>query len=89
MEQPRIDVGIAFLSGDLEGDVYMSQPDGCIVVGNGDDSFMVKLHSGSFDLLLYVDVMLSAAKSKLDLLKDQWSKVLEMKDVVRMDLWMH
>lgn len=46
--------------------MYMSQPDGCIVVGKEYASFMVKLHSGSFiDPLLYVHDMLIAATTNL------------------------
>lgn len=42
MNLQYIDVKTIFLHTDLEDDVYMSQPNGCIPVWNEDESFMVK-----------------------------------------------
>ncbi|CAL8139429.1 unnamed protein product [Prunus armeniaca] len=123
LELAQIDVKTAFLHGDLEKEIYMSQPEGFKVARKENwvcklqkslyglkqsprqwykrfDRFMIghkyirshydhcvyfrKLQDGTFIyLLLYVDDMLIACKSKVEIerLKTQLSNEFEMKDL--------
>ncbi|CAL5356856.1 unnamed protein product [Camellia sinensis] len=123
LELAQLDVKTTFLHGDLEKEIYMSQPDGFEVVGKENwacklnkslyglkqsprqwykrfDRFMIekeytrsqfdhcvyfrKLPDGSFIyLLLYVDDMLIASESKveIDKLKAQLAREFEIKDL--------
>ncbi|KAG8484503.1 hypothetical protein CXB51_023752 [Gossypium anomalum] len=104
----QLDVKTVFLHGDLEEEIYMTQPDGFKVAGKlglqtdkvtlwiETISKAVKLQEGTFIyLLLYVDDMLIASKSKVEIerLKTQLNLEFEMKDlgeakkILGMEIW--
>ncbi|GKV37057.1 hypothetical protein SLEP1_g45126 [Rubroshorea leprosula] len=97
LELEQFDVKTAFLHGELEEHIYMSQPEGFIVSGKEDHVCLLQkslygLKQSPRQCLemvlgftcLYVDDMLIAAKSMLiiDDLKKQLSGEFEMKDLV-------
>ncbi|GJY08330.1 retrovirus-related pol polyprotein from transposon TNT 1-94 [Tanacetum coccineum] len=79
LELEQLDVKTAFLHGDLEEEIYISQPEGFIVQGKEDYAL-----SGSLIyLLLYVDDMLVAAKDMEEVkkLKILLNTEFDMKDL--------
>ncbi|GFZ06430.1 hypothetical protein Acr_18g0006000 [Actinidia rufa] len=89
----QLDVKIAFLHGDLDEEICMAQPDGFKVPDKEHLAYWLKKSLYGLKqsprqcfmiyLLLYVDDMLIASKSKveIDILKAQLSQEFEMKDL--------
>ncbi|KAE8687328.1 Peroxidase 44 [Hibiscus syriacus] len=96
LELVQMDVKTAFLHGDLDEEIYMTQPDGFKVADKEEMKYtrskydhcvyLCKLQDGSYIyLLLYVDDMLIASKSQTEIakLKTQLNNEFEMKDLER------
>ncbi|KAH9717217.1 hypothetical protein KPL71_021741 [Citrus sinensis] len=82
LELAQLDVKTSFLHGDLEQEIYMTQPCGFKVCWKGESC--VRLLDGAFIyLLLYVDDMLIASKNidEIERLKKQLASEFEMKDL--------